>query len=84
MRHKCYQIDDFASRYFEEETSLIIKDANDEPIDKILKYGEFSRKIKYQTRIKLNDNFFQKPPLYKLKFRKGKIYYQKLDYQYKK
>ena len=80
MRHKCYQIDDFASRYFEEGASLIIKDADGEPIDKILKYREFSRKIKYQTRIKLNDIFFQKPPLYKKKFWKGKIYYKKLKY----
>lgn len=73
MRHKCYQIDDFASRYFEEGASLIIKDADGEPIDKILKYREFSRKIKYQTRIKLNDIFFKNRHYIKRNF--GKVKY---------
>lgn len=85
MRHKCYQIDDFISPFFEEkEVTFRLYDANLEPIDKIIKYGDFPRSIKYQSRMKLkNDKFFKKVPLYKHYFWKGKIYYTRLDYEKK-
>ena len=79
VREKCYQIDDFISPFFDEKEVTRLYDANLEPIYKIIKYGDFSRRIKLQTRIKLNDNFFQKPPLFKYKFWKGKIYNDKKD-----
>lgn len=38
MRHKCYQIDDFISPFFEEKEVTRLYDANLEPIYKIIKY----------------------------------------------
>ena len=42
MRHKCYQIDDFISPFFEEKEVTRLYDANLEPIYKIIKYGDYT------------------------------------------